>query len=498
MLDHHPLLQNVIKILRAHQVEAYLVGGAVRDLLLGRQTIVDLDFAVPGRSLTVARKVANALQAAFYPLDPERGTGRVVHNVPVASGLKKFYLDFADFRGATLAEDLRDRDFTINAIALSLTDPPQLIDPLAGQRDLEIGQIRATSATAFQHDPVRVLRAVRQSTELGFSIETQTEQDLRQAVTGLVTVSPERQRDELLKLLNTPTPGQAVQKLRHLGILPHLLPEIEVMIGVSQPPPHYLDVFDHTTTALDAWTSMLQAELPDIPARLQEAVRQYLNEGLAGSLTPQLLMPLALLWHDAGKPLTRTEQAGPPVKIRFLGHERESARIACRAMKHFHFSNQAIRFVEKVVLHHMRPLLLAQEGQVSRRAIYRLFRDTGARSYQAGVAVALHALADHRATYPPDQGQAETQALLGVVHQLIATYFEQYDRVIDPSPLLTGRDLMETFGLSEGRLIGLLLNRLKEAQATKQVQDKAEALAFIKADPDFVNYQNKTSIRPDT
>jgi poly(A) polymerase len=491
-LNNHPLLHKVVKISQARQIEIYLVGGAVRDLLLGREAIVDLDFVVPGDGLAVARQVANALNAAFYPLDSERGTGRVVYDTPDTFGPKKRYLDFATFRGPTLLADLADRDFTINAMALSLTDPPQLIDPLQGQRDLEMGQIQAASDAAFKHDPVRVLRAVRLAAEFNFSIEAKTKQLLRQATSGLAAVSPERQRDELLKLLNTPAPAQAIQALRHLKVLPHILPEVEAMIGVIQSPPHYLGVFDHTIAALAAWTKMQQAGFPDIANNLQHKVKQYLDEPLAGNVTQQTLAPLALLLHDTGKPLTCTQESQDDsgyTKIHFLGHAPESAKITNQVMHRLHFSGQAISFVTTVVTHHMRPLLLAQGGKVSRRAIYRLFRDTAGGGYQAGVAVALHALADHRATYPPGQGQAEEQTLLEVINKLVAAYFEQRDRVIEPPPLLTGRDLIDELGLTQGRLIGLLLNRLQEAQATGQVQTRAEALAFIKADPDFVKHK---------
>lgn len=478
-LQRHPLLQQVIHILQTHRLEAYLVGGAVRDMLLGREQIVDLDFAVPGDGLAVARRVANALDAAFYPLDAERGTGRVV--------LDKSYLDFASFRGATLLEDLTDRDFTINAMAIGLTEPFELIDPLNGQQDLKLGQIRATSATAFSHDPVRVVRAVRQAVEFGFSLEAETEAWLRAAAPGLPAVSSERQRDELLKLLNTPAPGQAVQMLRRLEVLPYILPEIKPMIGVAQGPPHHLDVFDHTTAALDVWATMVQTGFADLPEHFRAEVSQALAEPLAGNLTQQSLLPLALLWHDSGKPQTYSPESGS-ASIHFYGHEQISAQIARKVMQRFHFSNQASDFVETVVAQHMRPLWLATTGRANRRAVYRFFRDTAGSGYQAGVTVALHALADQRATYPPNQGQSELRELQEVVYKLVTIYFEQRHQVIDPPPLLTGRDLIETLGLSEGRLIGLLLSRLKEAQATGEVTDKAAALAFVRADPDFVGH----------
>ena len=120
--------------------------------------------------------------------------------------------------------------------------------------------------------------------------------------------------------------------------------------------------------------------------------------------------------------------------------------------------------------------------------IYRLFRATGGAKYQAGVAVGLHALVDHQATYPTGEGQVEGQKLLTVVNQLIAAYFEQRDQVVDPPLFLTGRELIE-LGVPQGPLVGTLLNRLREAQATGEVQDKASALTFIKSDPDFASYK---------
>ena len=482
-LNHHPLLQQVAQILHHQGIEAYLVGGAVRDLLLGREAIVDLDFAVPGNGLTIARRVADALDAAFYALDPERGVGRVI-----CDGPRKNYLDFAAFRGSTLEADLADRDFTVNAIALSLEDSPAFIDLFDGRRDLAAGQIRAVSDLALQNDPVRVLRAVRQATEFNFALEANTQHLLRRAAPALKNVSPERQRDELLKLLNTPAPDRAVKMLRDLDVLPYFLPEVAAMTGVDQSPPHYLNVFDHTLAALAAWAQMRRADFAVLPDPLRPAVQSYLQELLTGHISRQELLPLALLLHDTGKPLTCSED--DQAKIRFLGHERESAKIAQQVLHRFRFSAQATTYVRTVVAQHMRPLLLAQEQSVSRRAVYRFFRDTAVGA-GAGVATVLHALADQQATYPPSQGQVETQAVLNVVQQLLTAYFERRDQAVDPPPLLTGRDLMTGFGLTEGRLIGLMLSRLKEAQAIGQVQTRAEAVAFLRADPEFAKYSEE-------
>ncbi|MCB0225490.1 MAG: CCA tRNA nucleotidyltransferase [Anaerolineae bacterium] len=493
-LNQHPLLPTVRQILQRHHLEAYLVGGAVRDLLLAREKIIDLDMAGPQNGLTAAKIVANALGAAYYPLDSERGTGRVVYELDTPTGVEKNHLDIATFRGPTLATDLADRDFTINAIALRLSDPPELIDPLQGQHDLRLGIVRAAAETTFVHDPIRILRAVRQASELNFAIEPHTEQLLQAAVTELPTVSPERQRDELLKLLNSPQPGAALHRLHRLAVLPHLLPEVAALVGVTQSPPHHLDVFDHTTKALTVWAGWVQAGFPPLPTELRAGLEMYLAERVAGELTIQTLLPLAILLHDTGKALTRQEeQTTDGSRIRFLGHEQKSAEIAQAVLHRFRLSGQATSFVKTVVAQHMRPLSLAQAGKVSRRAIYRFYRDCQARGTAAGVAVVLHAWVDHLATYPDNEGEAAGQTLQTVVKTLLTAYFSRPAEMIDPPPLLTGHDLITMLNLTEGPLIGMLLDRLKEAQATGQVNNKAQAVAFIEADPDFSQYRDNNA-----
>ena len=474
-INKHPLLPDVIDILRQKKIEAYLVGGAVRDLLLGRQSIVDLDFAVAGDGLAAARHTADALRAAYYPLDVERSTGRVVYDTPSGRG----YLDFAALRGPTLLADLQDRDFTINAIAWQVSPEFNLVDPLNGQQDLRRRQINVVAPVALQNDPVRVLRGVRQAVEFDFTLSASTRDLMRQAAADLPAVSPERRRDELVKLMNTPAPDQALTLLRHLDILPHLLPETSPMIGVEQSPPHHLDVFDHTVAALKAWAELRQT-LPDIEPELRPALQAYLNRPMTGQQTPAQLMPLALLWHDTGKPHTRTVTEG---RTRFLGHEAVSEQLARQRMADLHFSKQAITFVGRVVRHHMRPLLLAAEPNLpSRRAVYRFFRDTDDSQVEAGAAVALHALADQQAIYQPNTGQTERAALRQVVNRLLIACFIERNQVLKPPPLLTGRDLIDSFGLTEGRQLGTLLNRLAEAQAAGEVSTKAEALVFIEGE----------------
>jgi tRNA nucleotidyltransferase/poly(A) polymerase len=305
----------------------------------------------------------------------------------------------------------------------------------------------------------------------------------------LINTSPERQRDEVVKLLNTPAPGQAVRDLHRLDVLPYVLPEVAATVGVPQSMPHTLDVFDHTVVALDAWADLRRQHWAFAPKRMQMHIERLLTKPMAGNLAQVMLTPMAVLLHDVGKPLTRREQVvDGETRQRFFGHDRLGSELAGQVMARLRFGRQATEFVETIVANHMRPILLAAEGKVTRRAAYRFFRDTQGGTFQAGIATALHAVADQRAANPGARLAAET-ALLNTAKLLIAAYFEHHNQVIDPPVLLTGRDLIQELGVSEGKLVGVLLSRLKEAQATGQVTDRDTALDFIKADPDFANYQ---------
>jgi len=208
-----PVLEAMRALLPA-QVPVYLVGGAVRDAVLGRATH-DLDFATP-QGLKLAKKVADGLTGAFFPLDETFDTARVILQNPDGS---RESLDFAGYRGDSLEADLRGRDFTVNAVAMDL-QTGAMLDPLSGIADLRAKRLRACSETALSDDPVRILRAVRQAAEFGFSIDPETRKLMKAAVPRLPQISPERLRDELFKMLAGPKPDASLRALDLLGVFP--------------------------------------------------------------------------------------------------------------------------------------------------------------------------------------------------------------------------------------------------------------------------------------
>lgn len=464
----------------------YLVGGAVRDAVLSIPNF-DLDFAVPDNALKLARRIANKLQGAYYRLDDEHETGRVVLRSEQG---KRFVFDFARFRGPDLDSDLQGRDFTINAMAVDIHAPQQLLDPLGGLNDLYHKQLRACSAASFVDDPVRILRAVRFAAKYELKMLPETKKLLRAAASHLTQPSTERVRDELFKILDTKRPAASLQALEVLGVLQHILPELQAIKGVAQSPPHVSDVWGHTLhtlqkldclLALLAGDHQLEEEGGDLTSglislrlgRYRTQLSKHICTALHAERPYRPLLFFAALYHDIGKPATASQEGE---RIQFIGHENISAEMAVERAKAFNLSNHEIIRLETIIRHHMRPLLLANETQLpSRRTIYRYFRHTG----EAGISIALLSLADLMGIYQHTLPQQVLARHLDVLRALLEAYWEQQEEIIAPPALLDGRDLIKTFKLKPGPKIGQLLEAVQEAQAAGDVLNKEDALSLV-------------------
>lgn len=490
------LLERVAGFFRTRKVEAYLVGGTVRDWLLGRPS-QDLDLAVAGDALILTRTLADELGAAYVPLDMEHATARAVLRRP------RICIDIARLRGETLAADLTARDFTVNAMAVrledALSDAPELIDPLGGQIDLRARRIRAISEAAFQDDPLRLLRAVRLAAELSFDIEPQTQAWIAGHAAAIGVPAAERVRDELVRIFVWPgTPG-ALRLLDELGLLPPLLPELVAGKGVVQPAIHQWDVFEHLVRTVEQMEHLLgmlgvpsQRRAIGVPkgedsslaaayAQVQECLapfvpqlRAHLRARLVGDRPRFALLKLVALLHDIGKPETRSvDDAG---KIHFYHHEQVGAKMVAGILRRLHFGNREVKIGHTVTFHHMRPKWLAGVGKATRRAIYRFFRDTRA----SGVDVILLSMADTLAIRAVPTELAGWEAQLDITHRLLEAWFRKRDSLVSPPALVRGTELIESFNLEPGPVIGELLEAIREAQAVGRVTNREEALAFAR------------------
>ena len=481
-----PVLEQVRASLPA-ETPIYLVGGAVRDALLGRPTH-DLDFVLPADSLKIARCVADKLAAAYYPLDEGRQYGRVVLSSETG---ERMVLDFTVYQGYTLESDLRARDFTINAMAVDVHQPQNLFDPLGGLSDLHAKILRDCSATALSDDPLRVLRGIRLATSFDLHILPDTRERMRKAARQLTHVSAERLRDELFRILNGPRLATALRALDMLGALQPILPELDALKGVEQSPPHIYDVWHHSLDVIQKLEELLAVLAPRYDedksanlfmglvsmqlGRYREQIAGHLQTLLNAERPLRPLLFLAALYHDIGKPQTKgIDEKG---RIRFLEHEGVGEKMIAKRARALHLSNPEIERAAGIVYFHMRPLLLSHENQpLTRRAIYRFFHAAGA----TGVDVCLLSLADLMGSCGPALSQQRWAKHLGVIRKLLEAWWERPTESISPPALLNGNDLMAELGLAPGPHIGRLLEAIREAQAAGELHTREAALSLAR------------------
>ncbi len=481
---HHAsnALSNLAEVIASLGAEAYLVGGAVRDRLLGQPT-GDLDLAVSTDALGLARELANRLRGRFVVLDDRRRIARVI----VPDGPEgPLTIDLVSAEKG-IHHDLARRDFTIDAMAMPIDAAAEstkaVIDPHGGMADLRDGLIRVVSPTALGSDPVRLLRAPRLAARLGFIIEGDTEIQIRQQAHLVTTIAPERARDELLKLLAPEGAAEALRLVDSLNLLTQLIPELEPARGVTQPKEHHWDVFNHLVETTGQVERILFSERPDdFASELRPAfasMQDYFESTMSDGHTRLTLLKLAGLLHDVSKPATRTVEATG--RIRFLGHHTEGAEVSERILRRLRISGKGIETVCAMVRHHLRPSQMAQKGELpSRRAIYRYYRDVG----DAAVDTLYLNMADYLAARGPMLEQQEWAEHSRVVGHILREGLEH--KAPDTlSKLLDGRDIMHAFNLEPGPKIGRLVELVQEAHATGEIATREDALHLLENDPDI-------------
>lgn len=392
-----------------------MVGGAVRDAILGRsREYLDLDFIIPSDAVNVARAIAKHNQAGFVLLDAERQIARVVFPEGTA--------DFAQQEGETLIGDLYRRDFTINAIAYN-PHTQEIIDPLNGCQDLENGVLRMISAANLQDDPLRLMRAYRQSAQLNFTIEPNTQATIRTLASSLTQVAGERIRSEMSYLLASSAGTVAITNAWEDGLLNTF--------------------FAHATNqslmklaAVDQAALILTENWPFLGQELQTYVRDTVKTTWLG------IAKLACLVHPDPE-LVETE-------LQKLTYSRVESRAVATTLKLF----------PKV-----------QVENISLKEQYFLFQEAG----KVFTAIAVLALANHILVEP-----ISGDKLLQIYSPLISRYLNPDDLVAHPIPLVNGLELTIALNIPASPLVGKLLREIAVAQVEGKVTTVEQAIAYAR------------------
>ncbi|MSQ15488.1 MAG: HD domain-containing protein [Dehalococcoidia bacterium] len=461
-------------------VQAYLVGGYLRDGLVSRDN-EDIDLAVSGDAEVVAQALVEELGGSYFHLGHGDGIVRII----IYQDDISLQIDIAQLRGR-IEDDLLLRDFTLDALALPIEafdgkwDPSSLIDPTGGYKDLKNKVLRAAGPTVFLDDPLRLLRGPRLAAEIGLTIEETTDAEIRACAHLLPRASGERIRDEFCKILEAPNPGASIRTLDRLGLLQVFLPEVAALIDVDQPKEHYWDVFDHsveTVAALDrffqegdfftplGWEGSTLG-LPWEP-RIEE---HFLGE--VGDLPRTTLVKIAGLFHDLAKPATKSyDDTG---RMRFFRHAETGAEMSKAIMERLHFGSAAILMVSKMVEEHLRPGQWNAGDLPTSRSIYRYLRDLG----PVAIDTIYLNLADHIAARGPMLLKESWKQHIAGVKYVLERYYEQLEKVSRPR-LITGHDIIARFNLKPGPEIGEMLDAVEEAQASDEISTIDQAFEYI-------------------
>ncbi len=460
-----PFFKILLEIAEEVGTDIFLVGGLVRDWLLGRET-QDVDLTLSKEALKAARIFAARTGGTFVLLREEGETARVVTNDQT--------FDFCKFRGPDLEADLKGRDFTINAIALPLAQAFTQgewvpYDPLKGIEDLHKRVLRLTSPDCFQQDPLRMLRAFRLSAQLGLMIHPETRQAIKRWAFTLTRSAPERIHYEWQLLLALDNSFVSIKEMEEVGLLTILFPELGRLKGIQQDRYHHLDVFQHSLLTFQCLEKLIQRLIP---------LPKDLDGEMVSTLKPdrkRAWLKWAALFHDLGKAATGNEKEGFKT---FYGHPEASQTLFGFVAERYRLSNREKEFIEKMIGWHMRPLFLVQEdrmGHLGRRALNRLVRE-GADELSSHF---LLALADSLAAQGNEKPEDLEDRLIDLWRKAIFIRDEWLRPLSNTPPLISGRDLIE-LGLTPGPIFKTLLSEVEEEQWDGEVKSREEAIEWVK------------------
>jgi len=453
---------------------AWLVGGAVRDQLLGRSTL-DYDIVVDGDVKGLARALARSAGGHPFSLSEAFGAWRV----KARDG--GWQIDLTPLAGETVEQDLARRDLTVNAIARALaTGEPiggepgaarDLIDPFGGVADLRAGRLRMVGPESFSADPLRTIRLVRLAVELQFEVDDLTAREAAASAPDLPRVAPERVFAELCQIVSCDRAVAGFALMERVGVTAAVLPELLALRGVTQSDYHHLDAYDHTLTVL-AEAVELGRQPGRVFGELGGELAAVLAEPLANELTRGVALRFGALLHDIAKSSTRSvAESG---RVRFYGHDVLGAEMASEILTRLRASERLSAHVAALTRNHLRLGFLVDQRPLSRRDVYAYL----AACEPVEVDVTLLSVADRLATLGRNSERA-VESHLELAREILPDALAW--RASRPRPPIRGDLLGRAIGLRPGPELGRLLEELTVAAYAREVQTEEQAVEHARA-----------------
>lgn len=477
-------IESIQILAEENKTEIYIVGGFLRDLLLTRKTS-DIDFAVAHHPKVIAEKFSDRFKFPMVVLEEEQEIYRVIAPPDGEFAPDGFTFDFAKFKDQTIAEDLAKRDFTINALASRLkpaisnlrsqiSNSEALLDPFNAREDLKNKIVRQISPRIYDDDPLRMLRAFRCASQLGFAVEPATLQAIQSNAKKIHSVAAERIREEILLLLDPSDSYPYFCQLDESGLVSELFSEVDPNRNCADQYYPGKGVWGHSLDSFKCLEWIFRNLGSEFPEDCEKMSSFLFQKGDESEGHPRAtLMKLAVLFHDIGK--------APTAKIienrmRFFDHQMAGGRIIEQIARRLKFSTSATRSLSLWVESHMRPGGLTFVEQLTDRARFRFFRDLG----NASIPVLLISLAD-RYTYIPDDLGKKNDPHETVTKELVRWHYQKEMEELSKKPkLINGNVLMEKLNLAPGPLIGEILKAVEEAAVLEEIKTPEEAVEFSK------------------
>ncbi len=476
---------DIAKVL-PREAYCFIVGGWVRDRILGEPMgyHIDVDLLLTCEPTQVAKALAERIGGSYFEFEKK---GLFIRRPTIATvvlrlGPYKYRFDFAQIKGRdvekALVEDLLSRDFTANAMAVSIDDVLSIgakqtiiYDPAHGIEDLEQGLLRPISLKNLEEDPVRILRGFRLAVEKGLELTEDFYKFVKEKGHLIKKSPPERVTLELFKVLRNPKSYKVLKALYGYGLLQVLFPDTARWKEIRDQGEHHIyPLEEHVFRVLEALEGVIQERDRYLPAELLESFGKM---EVLGEFSDIELLKFSALFHDLAKPHTFEIREG---KVTFYNHDKLGAQLVKEYGRAYRWGEQATEFVSKLVREHLRPFYLRESlsrGQLTDRGRANFWRECE----DIAPHLFLHALADAIGSGDEEE---EIKKLLQTTQDLVEFKRQKLSR-IPAKPFLDGREIIALFGLEPGPLVGQLKKALEEAQLSGEVKSKEEAIEFLKA-----------------
>ena len=459
-IQNNFILKTITPFFKEQAESCYIVGGFLRDCLLNRESC-DVDIVVPQNTAeSTAKRLADFINGYFVELDNVNNIYRVVFEDKIN------YVDIADCTGSCIKEDLKRRDFTINAIAYDLKKQ-KLIDINSGLEDLKKGIIREISEFNITNDPIRILRAFRFQSELGFNFSDELKTIIKKHCLLIKNPAKERVNTELIKLFDGKYADGTLTDMENFGILEQVFPFVKDLKKVPPNSHHHLGLLEHSIETVKQVQLYYENAVAD--------VKSHLDETLFAGHKRIAYLKLGAFLHDTGKPSVWTidTQTG---RHRFIMHDSEGAKIIEPYLKDLKFSKKQISYLQKIIKNHIYPAGVVTSDETSEKAYLRFYRKMGDETIDL-IAIAY---ADRMSALGPEITQEMINKNINGLDKLLNGYLKQKTELKPLPKLLDGKEIMQILNIPQSKELGKIIEKLKEAQISSDVITKEDAINFIK------------------